>query len=87
MPNRAVDCSCPESMLLAVLDNLSGNQQLSAIVRCGRVELPDALVNEPHSGDVQFLGYAWIEMSEANLDWALRDAGREACFSFGAKLV
>ncbi len=70
MPNRAVDCSCPESMLLAVLDNLPGNQQLLACVRCGHVELSDALVNEPHPGDVQLLGYAWIEMSEAIRDWA-----------------
>ena len=55
MQNRAVDCSCPEGMLLAVLDTLPGNQQLLACVRCGRVELSDALVNEPFPVACSFL--------------------------------
>ena len=70
MQNRAVDCSCPEGMLLAVLDTLPGNRQLLACVRCGRVELSDALVNEPHPSGVQFLGYEWIALSEAVRSWA-----------------
>ena len=57
-------------MLLAALNTLPGNQQLSACLRCERVELSDALVNEPHPSEVQFLGYEWIALSGAVRSWA-----------------
>ncbi len=70
LPQKAVQCACPEEFVLRVLDTLPGYAEMSACVKCGRADLANALVSEPRPYDTRFHGYSFIDLTDAARTWA-----------------
>ena len=68
--SKAVDCGCPDSFVLGVLDTLPGDIRMSVCMRCGKSDLADPIVSEDRPHDVQFHGYRLIELSSESRVWA-----------------
>jgi hypothetical protein len=70
LPQKAVQCECPEEFVLKTLQPLPGYAEMSACGKCGRADLANALVSEPRPYDTHFHGYSFFDISEAARAWA-----------------
>src|SRR5882724_3982884 len=70
LPQKPVDCECPDEFVLDILDYLPGSVRMAACTRCGRSDLASPIITEDRPHDVQFFGYHLLELSPEVRMWA-----------------